>query len=318
MPCDQHRHQVVPQLGVAEVRPARVHQEAEQGGVGHAGVVPGRQGLRVVLAAGGPGALDQAVQAGVEQLQVGTEGALPGDEGGGQGQVPVRDVERGPVLRLLQHAVHGLDDGRVHRIARRPEIVVEDAQADDVQAERQEDLFHVDRRRGWPARPRIPVRHGVQALHRPPRALGKHDGHGVQVGGVEGGDDCPAPGLPCLEVGRDEALAHDGLQDLGQDALVVIEGIVFQQVARDDGVGDDDEGLGAKGQLEDAPIFDEPPVQGFEQGLVARQVGQLARSGRDVGAAQVGLEVALTDGCEVDGERERERERVSLVRVGDW
>jgi hypothetical protein len=80
-------------------------------------------------------------------------------------------------------------------------------------------------------------------------------------------------------------------------------------VARDDGVGDDDEGLGAKGQLEDAPIFDEPPVQGFEQGLVARQVGQLARGGRDVGAAQVGLEVALTDGCEVDGERERERER---------
>jgi len=77
-------------------------------------------------------------------------------------------------------------------------------------------------------------------------------------------------------------------------------------VARDDRVGHHNEGLGPKGQLEDAAIFNKPAVQGFKQGLVARQVGQLARGGGDVGAAQVGLEVAL---C---GERE-ERKRGRMV-----
>ncbi len=41
------------------------------------------------------------------------------------------------------------------------------------------------------------------------------------------GDDDPAPHFPRLQVGGDEALAHDGLQNLGKHALVVVERILL-------------------------------------------------------------------------------------------
>jgi hypothetical protein len=58
VPGDQHRHQVVAQLAVAQVGTARVDEEAQQRGVGDlAGAVVARgEGLGVLLVAGGSGA----------------------------------------------------------------------------------------------------------------------------------------------------------------------------------------------------------------------------------------------------------------------
>jgi hypothetical protein len=46
---------------------------------------------------------------------------------------------------------------------------------------------------------------------------------------VEGGHDGAAARLPRLQVRRDEALAHDGLQDLRQHPLVIVARIVLQR-----------------------------------------------------------------------------------------
>ena len=39
----------------------------------------------------------------------------------------------------------------------------------------------------------------------------------------------PGPHLPRLKVSRDEALAHDGLQDLSEHPLVVVHGVLLQK-----------------------------------------------------------------------------------------
>ena len=105
----------------------------------------------------------------------------------------------------------------------------------------------------------------------------------------------PPPRLPRLQVRGDQPLAHDRLEDLCQDALVVVERVLLEQVPGDDGVRDDDEGLGPERELEDAAVVEEPLVEGLEEGLVPGEVRELARRRRDVLAADVGLEVALRD-----------------------
>ncbi len=71
--------------------------------------------------------------------------------------------------------------------------------------------------------------------------------------------------------------------------LVIIEGVVFEQVADHDRVRDDDEGLGSKGELVNPPALDEPLVKRLEERLVAGKVGELALTDGDVFAADVGL-----------------------------
>ena len=68
------------------------------------------------------------------------------------------------------------------------------------------------------------------------RAAAKHGDHGIQVRLVEGRHNGPPPGLPGLQVCRDEPLSHDGLQDLGQHALVIVEGVLLHHTLLGSGV----------------------------------------------------------------------------------
>ena len=55
----------------------------------------------------------------------------------------------------------------------------------------------------------------------------EHCNHGLQVRLVKSGHDCASPWLPSLQVCWDKPLAHNGLQDLCQDALVIVECILL-------------------------------------------------------------------------------------------
>ena len=216
---NQHGHEVVAQLAVAQVGAPGVHQKPQQRRVADFAIVASCQGIGVGQGAGGAGPVDEVVQAGIDDGQVSPEGALAGDEHVGQGQVPVRNVKGRSVFRLFEHAVNRPNDRGFGGDG--PKVVVEDAQADYVQAERQELLLHVDHA----ARPAPAARHRLQLGRGPQGHVPKHAGHGVQPGSVEGGHDRAAAGFPRFQVGGDQALAHDGLQDFGQYALVVVEGI---------------------------------------------------------------------------------------------
>ncbi len=58
---------------------------------------------------------------------------------------------------------------------------------------------------------------------------GRCPGARLQVGLVEGGHDGTAAGLPGLQIGGDEALPHDRLQDLRQHPFVVVLRVVLRQ-----------------------------------------------------------------------------------------
>lgn len=72
------------------------------------GIVPSLQGLSIICLARILGLRYQVIQAVIDDFQVGVELALPGDQVLGKGQVPVGDVEGGPVLCLFQNTVHCL------------------------------------------------------------------------------------------------------------------------------------------------------------------------------------------------------------------
>ena len=74
------------------------------------------------------------------------------------------------------------------------------------------------------------------------------------------GFTAPATGFPGLEVSWDEAFAHDGLQDVCEDTLVVVEGVFAQEVPHYHWVRNNNEGLGSEFKLEDRTRFDEPVV----------------------------------------------------------
>lgn len=56
--------------------------------------------------------------------------------------------------------------------------------------------------------------------------------------------------------------------------------------------------LGPKFELVYTTRAQKPSIQGFEQGLIPRQVTQLALRNRDVGATDIGLKVALAHFCD--------------------
>lgn len=78
--------------------------------------------------------------------------------------------------------------------------------------------------------------------------------HPVEPPGVESGRDDAAPVTRGGEVRRDEAFAHDGLEDLCEDALVVVCRVLGHDVSHDRGVRDDQKGLWQKADLEDTAI----------------------------------------------------------------
>ena len=49
---------------------------------------------------------------------------------------------------------------------------------------------------------------------------------------MEGGNNGTPPGLPGFQVSWDEALPHDGLQNLGQNSFIIVEGVLLQYQKR--------------------------------------------------------------------------------------
>mmetsp|Transcript_7147 Transcript_7147/g.11222 ORF Transcript_7147/g.11222 Transcript_7147/m.11222 type:complete len:453 (-) Transcript_7147:652-2010(-) len=240
---DQHRHQVVPQLLARGVLPPHVHQEAQQRGVlAHLALL---QLLHVALHRGLVGQHDQLVQDVVQDLHVLLELHLAGQHVLDEGDFPVGDEAGAAVLGLLERGVHALDHGAL--LGHAVELVVEDRAANDVQRDRAEHGLHVQRllAGGGPVER---AAHLQVALH-------KELGHGVQPPRVEARHDGLAPHLPGGRVRGDQPLAHHLLQDVGQDALVVAEGVLAQDVLGHHRVRDHDKGPRPKGQLEHRAVL---------------------------------------------------------------
>mmetsp|Transcript_57567 Transcript_57567/g.182321 ORF Transcript_57567/g.182321 Transcript_57567/m.182321 type:complete len:204 (+) Transcript_57567:1412-2023(+) len=135
--------------------------------------------------------------------------------------------------------------------------------------------------------------------------------HRLDVRLVEPGHHGLASWLPNFEVGRDEPLPHDWLEDLRQRALVVIPRVVLEKVPHHDGVGDDEEALGAEGELVHPPEVEVPFLKRLEERLISHEVRELTLAHRDVLAARVGVEVPLAD------LRDEARESIAEVALAE-
>ena len=94
---------------------------------------------------------------------------------------------------------------------------------------------------------------------------------GLRIQGL--GFNAPATGFPGLEVSWDEAFAHDGLQDVCEDALVVVEGVFAQEVPHYHWIRNNDEGLGSEFELEDGTRFNEPAIDSSSRrGIISSEV----------------------------------------------
>ena len=76
----------------------------------HLGVVTLLQSLSVISLPGALGLGNEAIQAVVDDSQVCSEAPLPRHQYSSPWQVPVGDVEGGPVLSLLQHSIDCLHE----------------------------------------------------------------------------------------------------------------------------------------------------------------------------------------------------------------
>mmetsp|Transcript_15603 Transcript_15603/g.33816 ORF Transcript_15603/g.33816 Transcript_15603/m.33816 type:complete len:481 (-) Transcript_15603:455-1897(-) len=251
VPGHQHGHQVVAQLLVGRLLPAQVHQEPQQRRVLHLFVV---HVLEVLEVRGGAALVclaDELSQHVVDQLQVRLEPSLPRHHQAGAGDVPVGEVEGGAVLRLAQHVVHGLDHGGL--LLHAAKVVVEHRLADDVQRHAAELRLHVQHL--------LLVCRLAELVGEDVGAVGKEVHHALQPGVVEAGHDGAAADLPRLQVRGDQPGAHDGLQDLRQDALVEGGGARAQDLLRRQRVRHHDERLRAERQLVDTAVLLEVTLQ---------------------------------------------------------
>lgn len=60
-------------------------------------------------------------------------------------------------------------------------------------------------------------------------ALYKHITHGFQISFVKCRHDSSPSRLPCFEISRDQTLAHNWLQDLSQDAFIIVKCIFLSR-----------------------------------------------------------------------------------------
>mmetsp|Transcript_57569 Transcript_57569/g.182333 ORF Transcript_57569/g.182333 Transcript_57569/m.182333 type:complete len:209 (+) Transcript_57569:65-691(+) len=78
-----------------------------------------------------------------------------------------------------------------------------------------------------------------------------------------------------------------------------------------DGVGDDEEALGAEGELVHPPEVEVPFLKRLEERLISHEVRELTLAHRDVLAARVGVEVPLAD------LRDEARESIAEVALAE-
>ena len=204
------------------------HGEAGQGrwsGAARLGCTARSQagGRRQGAGRAGAGQGGAPVEDAVEQVHVLVELLEPRDEVVGAGDLPVRRGSERAVLDLGEGADGRLDHGRL--LVDRAELIVEDGLADDVEGERAVPLLHVEHPPLLCRLEQLRDQVGVR--------LAKLAHHPRQVELVEARGDRAPPVLPRLIVGRDEALAHDVLEDQGQCPLVVVVWVLAQDVPRD-------------------------------------------------------------------------------------
>mmetsp|Transcript_8221 Transcript_8221/g.23391 ORF Transcript_8221/g.23391 Transcript_8221/m.23391 type:complete len:670 (-) Transcript_8221:431-2440(-) len=305
---DEHGHQVVAQLLRVRLLAARVHEEAQQRRVVELAVVAPLEVLDVRLLAGAERLADAVVEGAVKEVHVLLELALARDEVRGERQLPVGRRGHGAVLGLAQRGDGGSHHGGVG-LALGIKVVVKNGLADDVEREGAELVLHVHgiARLGGLVED---VRAGLL------RHVAEHAAHVAEPGLVEARHDGAAALVPGLRVRRDEALAHDGLEDLGEDALVVALGVVAQHVLEDLRVGHDGEALRAEAELEEPALVLVELVQAEVHGTVLQAVhlalGERHAIGARVAAVDL-LNVLLED---LHGIAELER-LASLARLGE-
>mmetsp|Transcript_8214 Transcript_8214/g.17497 ORF Transcript_8214/g.17497 Transcript_8214/m.17497 type:complete len:256 (+) Transcript_8214:1051-1818(+) len=170
------------------------------------------------------------------------------------------------MFRLDQRRIHGFDHRRF--VGHRAKLVIEHGKADDIQGDRAEFLFHLDGSSRLSLRSVVLGRRLFEGGNQPLVAIAEQPDHVVQPRFVEGRDDGPTTHRPRLWIRRNEPLAHDGLQNLRQDSLVV-EGVgIPQDVLGLDGVRDDQEALGPEAEFVGAAVGLLVALQADEHGAV--------------------------------------------------
>mmetsp|Transcript_19725 Transcript_19725/g.44791 ORF Transcript_19725/g.44791 Transcript_19725/m.44791 type:complete len:354 (-) Transcript_19725:754-1815(-) len=228
---DEHGHEIIAKLLVVHVGSAHVDEKAEEGGVLHFGVVAGLEVLDVFDNAAVFGTFDEIIEDIVEEIEVGVEFTEAGDQFVGEGKVPVGSRSHGAMFSLEEGAVNGLDDGRF--FFDRTEFIIEDGLADNIQRHRTELLLHLNLSRG--------VAYFVEAVNERFVAVPEKSNHMVEPRLMKARNDLSPAYIPRDGVGGDEALAHDGFENFGEDALVIFYVLVAEDVTSLDRITDDQE-----------------------------------------------------------------------------
>mmetsp|Transcript_10135 Transcript_10135/g.28434 ORF Transcript_10135/g.28434 Transcript_10135/m.28434 type:complete len:476 (-) Transcript_10135:486-1913(-) len=208
---NKHGHQIVTKLLVVHVRSAHIHKETKEGGVLNFLIIAFLQLFNVFHLPSLLGPINQIIKDVIEKSQIGVELAQTRNDFVRKRQIPVGSRRHGTVLGLNESAVHGLDDRTL--LGDGSKVVVEYRLANDIQGDRAELLLHLNLSPlgGYSAQT------GNEGLV----AVPKQTHHVLQPSLMKGGDNLPPSSAPGNWVGGDEALAHDGLEDFGQNSLVV-------------------------------------------------------------------------------------------------
>ena len=202
-----------------------------------------------------------------------------------------------------------LDEGGL--LAEGAELVVEHRLADDVQRHGVELVLDVHG---------DVVGGGGGELIREVRCGGAEErGHVLEPRAVKSGANRGSALGPDLLGGGDESVAHDGLHDIGEDALAEGVGVVLEHVAHGDGVGDDDEPLGTGAEVVHASVLAVVIVERDEEGrgadLLLEEVAEDALGdrgavapGKDAGDGAPHVSASLGN-LEAGGERAAVRGR---------
>mmetsp|Transcript_86633 Transcript_86633/g.250196 ORF Transcript_86633/g.250196 Transcript_86633/m.250196 type:complete len:205 (+) Transcript_86633:2113-2727(+) len=172
---------------------------------------------------------------------------LIAEQRAGAGKVPIRNDRLCSSLGFPEHRDNCADHRRL--TVHGSEVVVEHRLADDIQRGGGELLLHVHRRHGSGPGGGDGT---LQVIAKPVCALNDHLRGVLQPLLVEAWHDRPTPRPPCDGVRRDQALAHDRLQHLAQNALGVVFLRVLQDVLDEDRVGHHHRGARADDELEHA------------------------------------------------------------------
>mmetsp|Transcript_267 Transcript_267/g.629 ORF Transcript_267/g.629 Transcript_267/m.629 type:complete len:501 (-) Transcript_267:579-2081(-) len=273
VPRDQHGHEIVPQLLVVDVGAAHVHQKPQQRRILDVGVIALFELLDILHLARTLRAIDEVGQHRVQYVEVGVELPQTRHDLVSERQVPVRGGGHATVLGLDERGVHGLDHGGLVRD--RSEFVIEHGESDDVEGDGAELFLHLDLATGLAGGRVVLGGRLLQISYQALVAVPEQAHHVIQPRLVERGHDGTTSHAPRLGIRGDQPLAHDGLQYLREDALVVQGVGIPQHVLRLHRVRYHQEALGTEAQLVRTAVLLLIALQSDEHGPVGN-VGDLS------------------------------------------